>query len=178
MLHRYLILGLLMDGPMSGYDIKKQVHSALSIITNASYGTLYPTLHKLLAEEAVQMREVAQTGRPSKKVYRITDQGQREFLEWLKRPAAADQVRREFLLKLYLARNLSAEDLLALVMARREELEATQKSLVNERDETANLQEAWVVDYALAVCQAEAEWLKQVETHIIQRKEFEVRRQR
>lgn len=31
---------------MSGYDIKKQVNAALGMITNASYGTLYPTLHK------------------------------------------------------------------------------------------------------------------------------------
>jgi DNA-binding PadR family transcriptional regulator len=93
-----------MESPMSGYDIKKQVNAVLSAATNASYGTLYPTLHKLLKEGAVEMQEVEQRGRPSKKVYRITDQGRRELREWLKQPAAADQIRREFLLKLYLCR--------------------------------------------------------------------------
>lgn len=172
MLHRYLVLGLLMDGPMSGYDIKKQVNSALGIITNASYGTLYPTLHKLLAEDAVHMQEVPQTGRPSKKVYRITDQGQQELLSWLRRPAAADQVRREFLLKLYLARNLDVKDVLSLVMSRREELEGTRRELQLGQADAANPQERWVVDYALAMCNAEVEWLKQVETHIVQTEGF------
>lgn len=168
MLHRYMILGLLMDSPMSGYDIKKQVKAALGIITNASYGTLYPTLHKLLAEDAVHVQEVPQTGRPSKKVYRITDRGQREFLDWLKRPAAADQVRREFLLKLYLARSLSPQELLTLLAARRAELESSRRALQVEKDEAASPQEKWVVDYTLALLNAEFEWLKQIEAHALQ----------
>jgi DNA-binding PadR family transcriptional regulator len=168
MLHRYLILGLLMDGPLSGYDIKKQMSSVLGLITNASYGTLYPMLHKLLAEQAVNMQEILQTGRPSKKVYRLTDQGQQEFLDWLKRPAAADQGRREFLLKLYLARNLEPAHLLALVTARRQEVQLTQQRLSGDQNTAQTPQERWVVDYTLALCNAEVEWLKQVETHVHQ----------
>src|SRR5215510_6189840 len=121
MSHRYLILGLLMESPMSGYDIKKRVHSALGAATQASYGTLYPMLHKLLAEDAVEVQEIEQQGRPSKKIYRITERGKREVQMWLKQPAAADQIRREFLLKLYLARHLPPHEMLELVMARREE---------------------------------------------------------
>src|SRR5690606_17582992 len=105
MSHRYLILGLLAERPMSGYDIKKHTNSALGTATNASYGTLYPMLHKLLEEGAVEMQEISQQGRPAKKLYRITDQGRAELQAWLKQPAAADQIRREFLLKFYLARH-------------------------------------------------------------------------
>src|SRR5262249_49949781 len=114
MSHRYLILGLLMESPMSGYDIKKRVRLALGAATQASYGTLYPTLHKLLAEGAVEMQEVPQQGRPAKKVYRITENGRREVQVWLKKPPAADQIRREFLLKLYLASHLPAQDMRAM----------------------------------------------------------------
>ncbi len=164
MSHRYLILGLLAENPMSGYDIKKQVNSALGAAINASYGTLYPTLHKLLAEGAVEMQEVAQQGRPSKKIYRITAQGQQELLDWLKQPTAADQVRREFLLKLYLARNLGEEDMVALLRMRREQAEVAHKALVKEKRAAETEQQAWVADYALMLCQAEIEWLKRVES--------------
>ncbi|MBI5670002.1 MAG: PadR family transcriptional regulator [Chloroflexi bacterium] len=58
---------------MSGYDIKKQVNAALAIVTNASYGMLYPTLHRLLAAEAVHRHMISWTGRPAKQVYQITN---------------------------------------------------------------------------------------------------------
>lgn len=166
MSHRYLILGLLAESPMSGYDIKKQVNSALAAATNASYGTLYPTLHKLLAEGAVEMQEVAQQGRPSKKIYQITEQGRQELLEWLKQPTAADQVRREFLLKLYLARSLGAQEVVALLQARRDQAENAQKALLKEKRAAETEAAAWVADYALTLCQTEIEWLKRVENQI------------
>lgn len=80
MSHRYLFLGLLKECPRSGYDIKKRVKVALGVVTNASYGALYPTLHKLETEGAVAMQEVPQRGRPSKKVYRLTEKDARSWM--------------------------------------------------------------------------------------------------
>lgn len=151
---------------MSGYDIKKHVKVALGAVTNASYGTLYPTLHKLLSEHAVEMSEVPQKGRPAKKVYQITERGRKELTEWLRQPAAADQVRREFLLKLYLAKNLSMQDLVSLVVSRRDETRALLQALRAERNKTNDPQKAWVTDYALSLCEAEMNWLKDLEEEI------------
>jgi len=166
MSHRYLVLGLLAERPMTGYDIKKHVKAMLSAVTNASYGTLYPTLHKLLTEGAVEVSEVPQKGRPSKKVYRITGLGQQELEAWLKQPAASDQIRREFLLKLYLARDLSPQQLMILVTNRMDEARAMWRALVAEKDEINNPRQAWVMDYALSLCKAEMEWLQQLEAKI------------
>jgi DNA-binding PadR family transcriptional regulator len=166
MSHRYLILGLLMESPMSGYDIKKRVQSALGAATQASYGTLYPMLHKLLAEGAVEVQEIEQQRRPSKKIYRITEWGKHEVYAWLKQPAAADQIRREFLLKLYLARHLPPRDMLAIVTARREETEAMLKDPHADKDGRGNAQQAWMMDYVQAMCQAEIDWLKRIERQI------------
>lgn len=166
MSHRYLILGLLAERPMTGYDIKKQVKNALSAATNASYGTLYPTLHKLLMEGAIEVQEVPQISRPSKKVYHLAAKGRKELEDWLRQPPAADQVRREFLLKLYLARDLSVEDLRSLLAARRGETEAMLKSLRMEMKLAKDPRQTWVLDYALSLCQAEISWLTQLETQI------------
>jgi PadR family transcriptional regulator, regulatory protein AphA len=166
MSHRYLILGLLAEQPMTGYDIKKRVEAALRAATNASYGTLYPTLHKLLKEGAVEVQEVPQVSRPSKKVYRITEKGRREVDRWLKQPPASDQIRREFLLKLYLGKDLPAEDLQSLVSSRRDEAEAMLRTLRAEQKGVNNPRQAWVMDYALSLCKAEIDWLAQLQAQI------------
>ncbi|MDX1994326.1 MAG: PadR family transcriptional regulator [bacterium] len=166
MSHRYLVLGLLAERPMTGYDIKKHVKAMLSAVTNASYGTLYPTLHKLLLEGAVEVNEVPQKGRPSKKVYRLTETGRKELDGWLKQPPASDQVRREFLLKLYLAKDLSPQQLKSLVATRLDEAQAMWRALQAEKNEIDNPRQAWVMEYALSQCKAELDWLQQLEAKI------------
>ena len=162
MSHRYLILGLLAEEPMTGYDIHKHIKVVLRAVTNASYGTLYPTLHKLLEEGAVQVEEVEQAGRPAKKIYRITKHGQAALADWLKQPPAADSIKREFLLKLYFAKNLSAPELQTLLAERRDEIQARLASLCAERDAIHDIRQRWLLDYSVALCRAEMEWLKQV----------------
>lgn len=155
-----------MECPMSGYDIKKRVNYALKAIANASYGTLYPTLHRLLDEGAVEVNEVVQVGRPSKKIYRITEKGEAELRDWLKQSPASDQIRREFLLKLYLAHDLSATELGALMKARRDEVTHTLEALRDERAAAQTLQQVWVIDYAMQLSEAELEWIKGIQTQI------------
>lgn len=162
MSHKYLVLGLLAEQPMSGYDIRKYVEDVLHPATNASYGTLYPVLHRLHDEGAVDVREVDQDNRPSKKVYSLTDKGQALLDAWLHEPPDDDKVRREFLLKLYFARNLPEDELLTLLEQRRDTTRALLDSLHAERDELDETHQRWIVDYALSLCQAEIDWLQRV----------------
>ena len=166
MSYKYLVLGLLAERPMSGYDIKKHVKTVLGSITSASYGTLYPTLHKLLADGDVEMQEVPQQGRPSKKVYFLTDQGREDLQKWLQQPAAADQIRREFLLKLYLARHLDEADLRAMVAGRRMEAEMLLRTYEADKRNAKTAEQAWIADFSLCLCQAEIAWLQQFEPGI------------
>ncbi len=166
MTYKYLILGLLTERPMSGYDIKKQVKTALNAITSASYGTLYPMLHQLLADGCVEVEEVPQHGRPSKKVYSITDSGRSDLIQWLKQPAVTDQIRREFLLKLYLATNLPEKDLRTIIAQRRKETDQQMQLLRTDREKAGTQQQGWVVDYALSMCEAESSWLSRLESGI------------
>lgn len=151
---------------MSGYDIKKHVQKTLTAVTNASYGTLYPTLHKLLAEGSVAMQEIPQTARPSKKLYRITEQGRSELQVWLKEPPVSDQIRREFLLKVYLAQHLSKDDFRALLARRRDEAEVQLQALRQASHAPSSQWQKWVIAYALSQCAAEIEWLNQLTTEI------------
>lgn len=166
MSYKYLVLGLLAERPMSGYDIKKHVKTVLGSITSASYGTLYPTLHKLLADGDVEMQEIPQQGRPSKKVYYLTDQGREDLNKWLQQPAAADQIRREFLLKLYLARHLDEADLHAMVAGRRMEAEMLLRTYEADKRNAKTAEQAWIADYSWSLCQAEIAWLQRFESGV------------
>jgi PadR family transcriptional regulator, regulatory protein AphA len=163
MSHRYLILGLLAETPMTGYDIKKRVETILNDVTSASYGTLYPTLHKLHQEGAIDVDEVTQHGRPTKKICAITPKGKQALDQWLQEPAAADQIRREFLLKIYLAADLSWQKLQPLIVTRRDEVTQRMHALRAQRHQLDNPRHIWVVDYILRQYQTEIDWLDQIE---------------
>ena len=163
MSHKYLILGLLAQNPMTGYDMRKHVQDVLSVVTNASYGSLYPTLHKLLEDGAVQMDEVEQVGRPAKKIYRITHQGAKDLQGWLIEPPAEDKIKREFLLKLYFAQEMPEEELRTMLRRRREEMQVRLAELSDERETANDPRQKWILDYALSMYQAEMTWLEQVQ---------------
>lgn len=72
---KYVILSMLRDKPMHGYEVMKALEEQTSGCYKPSPGTVYPTLQWLEDEGLVAGEE-----RGGKKVYVITDAG-REFLE-------------------------------------------------------------------------------------------------
>lgn len=96
----YVILGLLIHEPLSGYDIKKRITNQIGYFWDAGYGQIYPTLQKLTKEGLVSMKVEAGETRPDRKVYSITDQGKEKLIEWVRRPVAEEIVKYEILLKL------------------------------------------------------------------------------
>ena len=111
---RYVILGLLGEEPLSGYDIKKLVDLRFRYFWNESYGQIYPELKKLTEEGLVEPVDEtgdgapAESGRP-KKLYRITEAGRQSFAEWMNISPEHERQRFEFLLKIYWAPWLSTD---------------------------------------------------------------------
>ncbi len=109
---RYVILGLLSEEPMTGYDIKKMVDLRFRYFWNESYGQIYPELKKLteegLAEPVEPEKGQSESGRP-KKFYGITDSGKESFSEWMNITPEYEKQRFEFLLKIYWAQWLPTE---------------------------------------------------------------------
>ena len=170
MSHRYLVLGLLSESPMTGYDIKKRVCETMGMIASLSYGAVYATLHRLLEEGAVTVDVVPQDGRPAKKVYALTEQGRGELEAWLREPAAPDQVKREFLLKVLLARSLEPDILDEHLERRRQEIRELGDALERlyaQPGKQVNGHHAWVIEYALEMCEAEMRWLDRMERTLL-----------
>ncbi len=81
----YIIIGMVYNEALTGYDIKKYIEDGIGIFYKASYGSLYPSLKRLTEKGCLTMFEQPQGGR-QKKFYRMTDQGKNAFLNWLASP--------------------------------------------------------------------------------------------
>ena len=90
-------LGMLTDGPASGYDLKKQFESTFAHFFAAGFGSIYPALASLAEQGLVTCEEIPQEGKPDRKVYAITDQGRAFLGVALENPSPCHKVRSEFL---------------------------------------------------------------------------------
>lgn len=99
---RYAILGMLLDGPCSGYEIKSLMGRSTAYFWRESDSTIYPML-KLLAKEGKAQSEIIYVGKKKKEIFSITDLGREEFKTWFENPTGLETPRNEFLLKLFFA---------------------------------------------------------------------------
>lgn len=81
----YIILGMVFNNDLTGYDIKKYIENGIGVFYKASYGSLYPALKKLTQIKYLNMYEEPSSGR-RKIYYKITDEGEKIFLKWLSSP--------------------------------------------------------------------------------------------
>lgn len=80
-----IILGMLLDEALTGYDIKKFIENGIGTFYKASYGSLYPSLKKLTDKGYLIMFEKP-LGDRKKKYYQITESGKSVFFDWLATP--------------------------------------------------------------------------------------------
>jgi DNA-binding PadR family transcriptional regulator len=81
------LLGLIAEQhPRSGYDLVQAFRLSMVHYWHAHPGQIYPTLDRMERDGWISGREVIQRGRPNKRVYSITAEGQRVLLEWLASP--------------------------------------------------------------------------------------------
>lgn len=121
---RFAVLGLLLWGPMSGYDMKKAIDRSLGHFWTESYGQLYPILTELAAAGLATKQVQPGDGKPDRHVYAITDAGRTVILDWLAYPAEPVKYRLEVLLKLIYSGYLPPAERLAHVTRFRTEQQA------------------------------------------------------
>jgi DNA-binding PadR family transcriptional regulator len=143
------ILGLLKEQELHGYELKKRLSAAFGPFSSVSFGSLYPALARLEAAGAVKAvealeqppspaipmtgsmtgeaaafrarREPKRGGR-AKKVYGITDRGEKLFEELLEAESSSGDDDRAFNLKLAFCRYLPPDARLGLLERRRAHL--------------------------------------------------------
>lgn len=110
---RYVILGLLRDEAMTGYEIKNCINLRMSFFWQESYGQIYPELNFMLQEGLLESREDNESDNRGKIRYSITKNGRQEFDKWMSQKYEKDTVRSEALLKFFLAGDNNKSDVIS-----------------------------------------------------------------
>jgi PadR family transcriptional regulator, regulatory protein AphA len=165
---KYSILGALSFSHMSGYDIKHWVLDVTGRFWSESDGQIYPALAQLLKDGLVKCNEKLATGKRPRKVYTITTKGKKELQQWLSLPAQENTARNEFLLKLFLGKNMPKDDYLEHIKRHQKQVtEKLQYYLNLEKhiqEEHRDMAEYWLITMRNAICHAQTElkWCEDV----------------
>ncbi|MDG2377250.1 MAG: PadR family transcriptional regulator [Woeseiaceae bacterium] len=116
-------LGMLTDGPASGYDMKKCFESSFGHFFPAGYGSIYPALAALARSGLVEFEKILQEGKPDRKVYSITEKGREELIRGLSNSDPSHKIRSEFLATLWFAHLMSEEHINTVIDGKLEEIE-------------------------------------------------------
>lgn len=128
-------LGMLTDGPASGYDLKKQFESSFGHFFAAGYGSIYPALSSLSEKGLVACEEVPQEGKPDRKVYQITNDGREFLLTALRNPSPCHKIRSEFLATMCFAHLMRPQDIQTVLNHRLEDIARYQEMFKQFEDE-------------------------------------------
>ncbi|MEV4107829.1 PadR family transcriptional regulator [Nonomuraea sp. NPDC049695] len=166
---RHAVLGLLSEGPASGYDLLKMFDLSLSNVWPATQSQLYAELGKLADAGLV---DVSAEGPRGRKEYAITEEGLAELRRWITEVEPTRVLRSDMLLRVFFLAQVSPEQARAYlghqadrVRKQLERLEGIREFLENRHD---NLSEygRMTLEYGLRLGKAQVEWAEWAEGQI------------
>lgn len=119
---RYILLGLLLDGPRHGYALMRDVEETMPLgkVIHLASSHLYALLTRLEHDGLVYKKNEDSGSRPARHVFTLTDQGRETVLRWAEEPVAKPRdMHIDFPLKLYVAWKLDPARAVVLVTRQR-----------------------------------------------------------
>ena len=121
---RHAVLGELLNGEASGYELSKRFDVSTANFWAATPQQLYRELERLENQGLVAARIVEQQRRPNKRVFRITPAGLEELHAFTEEESRPFAVRDDFLVKLHVVDAGNAEAVAADLVQRLEHTRA------------------------------------------------------
>ena len=176
---KHTILGILVDKPRHGYDLKQALSPALPRRRLMNDGILYPLLARMEKEGLVRSRVERGDGRPDRRVFEPSAGGRRVFFEWLRGPAfEEDEVSYDFFLghpflaKCLFFKHLSREEVRAKLAAQAESALAKLEAFYRIREgmverDVDQLRTA-ILDLGIAQQREKIRWLEKLTNELDQ----------
>src|SRR5262249_28508591 len=106
------VLGLLANREISGYELDKLIRNTVGFFWTPVKSHVYTTLARLVEAGYASAREVEQTTRRDKRLYRPTPAGEAALRRWLdESPLKPGRFKNSFLLKVFLGRHMDGDAL-------------------------------------------------------------------
>jgi DNA-binding PadR family transcriptional regulator len=162
---RLVLLGLLSERPLYGYEIKQIIEEHMGDWTSIAFGSIYFALDKLAEEEFVKKIGTEQPGnRPSRSVYEISDTGRAEFFRLMRE--SWQTVEREYFdidVCLFFMDRLPEQEVQKYLQTRINRLEKSlEYLLMHEKEQTSNpnipVQAVAIFNHTKTHLQSELDW--------------------
>jgi DNA-binding PadR family transcriptional regulator len=171
----FAILGLLHEGPMHGYELRKQLATKLGAIRAAiSYGSLYPTLRRMqgsgwIAEAGETPADDAAvpplTSRRGRIVYKITADGKERFGDLLAQAGPETWEDTGFGVHFAFFARTDRATRLRILEGRRRKVEERREGLRDVLARAAERLDAYTLElqrHGLEACEREVRWLEEL----------------
>ena len=167
----FAILGLLTLGPGSGYELGSLAERTVQMFWPVTRPHIYSELSKLEHLGHVTSMEVEQRGAPDKRVYSVTERGERRLDAWPRDPdPEVQRARHPLLIKLFFADRLEPDAIRPLLASYRAGLEARRSTyaalaagVMPGQQWTDNRYVRWTALFGQRRMEADLAWLDEVE---------------
>jgi PadR family transcriptional regulator AphA len=112
----YVVLGLVSVRPVAGHELAGFSERSIGNFFPIARSQIYSELERLCRLGLLSVTEVQQQRRPTKRVYELTEAGEKELRRWLDEgPVSPERTRNLFLVRVFFADRVSPERLVALL---------------------------------------------------------------
>jgi DNA-binding PadR family transcriptional regulator len=162
---KLLLLGLLRQHGMYGYQINDLIDAHLGSSINLTKPTAYRLLHNMAEQGWISYREEKVGKRPTRRIYALTESGEAAFQGLLKnclsqyQPAEGTST-----VCLAFLDTLPPEEVLPLLENRRDTIEVLIASMKSDGSHHGGFQ--LIIDHQIRHLETDLEWLSEVITHL------------
>ena len=97
----HALLGLINYYPATGYELKNAFTQSIHFFWNATLPQIYRTLKQMEKQDWLTVSIEHQDGKPTRRVYHMTDKGRQELQRWLIEPSQIPEPRSAMLIKIF-----------------------------------------------------------------------------
>jgi len=170
----FAVLGMLGDGPLHGYELRKRLSAVLGPFRALSYGSLYPCLRRLQAKGLIDEVDLTPatestapplSGRRARVIYAITAEGKEEFATWANSPGPEAYEDEGFAAHLAFFSRTEARARLRILEGRRSRLEERVDTLRESLARSRERMDAYTLQlqqHGLDGAEREVRWLNEL----------------
>ena len=168
---KYLLLGLLHQQPRHGYDLRRVFEELLGGTWPLNIAQVYTALSALERDGLVVCDVVPQDAVPDRKVYSLSEVGEKELRRWLEEPGRPlVQLRDEMVHKVLVAALVGDDSVTQLIVEQRELTMRSLAELVQARDDDdIPVPTELLLDAAILRLEGDLKWLELCERRLARR---------
>lgn len=167
---KYVLLGLLSQHSRYGYKLKPEAEQLLGSGADLNPGQLYPLLRKLAEQQLLTSERVEQEDRPDKRIFALTEAGERDLYAWLDEPVSLSVGRSALFLRFVVLALVRPEARAAFLKEQRHRLLEFIGQLVADRakhEGSDDLPTRALRELTILHTEADLKWIEQLEEEIL-----------